>query len=201
MDLRISTSSDGFLMRRVDTGRITLNVREAGSGPLMLFFHGITSNSAVFETMMAQLSDRFRTVAVDQRGHGLSDKPESGYEADDFAEDIASLIRTFEGGPAILVGHSLGSRNSVTAAATYPDLVRSVIAIDFTPYIEAEVFDALESRVNAGDQLFSDVDAVEAYLAGRYPNIPADAIKVRARSGYGPLTAGCVPWLRPQPWR
>jgi 2-(acetamidomethylene)succinate hydrolase len=75
MDLRISTSSDGFLMRRVDTGRITLNVREAGSGPLMLFFHGITSNSAVFETMMARLSDRFRTVAVDQRGHGLSDKP------------------------------------------------------------------------------------------------------------------------------
>lgn len=197
MDLRISTSSDGFLMRRVDTGRITLNVREAGSGPLMLFFHGITSNSAVFETMMAQLSDRFRTVAVDQRGHGLSDKPESGYEADDFAEDIASLIRTFEGGPAILVGHSLGSRNSVTAAATYPDLVRSVIAIDFTPYIEAEVFDALESRVNAGDQLFRDVDAVEAYLAGRYPNIPAEAIKVRATSSYQAVDGGLRPLASP----
>ncbi|TIW05422.1 MAG: alpha/beta hydrolase, partial [Mesorhizobium sp.] len=121
--------------RRVDAGRIVLNVREIGTGPLMLFFHGITSNSAVFAPLMAQLSARFTTVAVDQRGHGLSDKPESGYEANDYADDIASLIRTLGRGPAILVGHSLGARNSVTAAARNPELVRSVIAIDFTPYI------------------------------------------------------------------
>ncbi|TIU74114.1 MAG: alpha/beta hydrolase, partial [Mesorhizobium sp.] len=31
--------------RRVDTNRVALNVRESGTGPLMLFFHGITSNS------------------------------------------------------------------------------------------------------------------------------------------------------------
>jgi 2-(acetamidomethylene)succinate hydrolase len=119
--------------------RIALNIREMGSGPLMLFFHGITSNSAVFTPMMAQLADRFTTIAVDQRGHGHSDKPGSGYGADDYAADIAALIRTLDKGPAILVGHSLGARNSVTAAADYPDLVRSVVAIDFTPYIEDEV--------------------------------------------------------------
>jgi len=190
-------SSSTFASRRIDTGRIALNVREAGDGPLILFFHGITSNSAVFAPMMAQLSDRFTTIAVDQRGHGLSDKPESGYDANDYAEDIAGLIRILDRGPAILVGHSLGSRNSVTAAAKYPDLVRSVVAIDFTPYIETEVFDALESRVNAGDQLFKDVEAVEAYLSARYPNIPADAIKVRAESGYRAVEGGLRPLASP----
>ena len=99
--------SDHFSSRRIETGRITLNVREEGDGPLMLFFHGITSNSAVFAPLMARLSDRFTTIAVDQRGHGLSDKPESGYEANDYAEDIAGLIRTLDRGRAILVGHSL----------------------------------------------------------------------------------------------
>jgi len=174
-----------------------LNVREGGDGPLILFFHGITSNSAVFVPMMARLSDRFTTIAVDQRGHGLSDKPESGYDANDYAEDIAGLIRTLDRGPAILVGHSLGSRNSVTAAAQHPDLVRSVIAIDFTPYIEDEAFDALEARVNAGDQLFKDVEAVEAYLAARYPNIPADAIRIRAESGYHAVEGGLRPLASP----
>jgi 2-(acetamidomethylene)succinate hydrolase len=189
--------SDHFSSRRIDTGRITLNVREAGDGPLMLFFHGITSNSAVFTPLMARLSDRFTTIAVDQRGHGLSDKPESGYAADDYAEDIAGLIRTLDRGRAILVGHSLGARNSVTAAMRYPDLVRSVIAIDFTPYIETEAFDALETRVNAGSQLFENMTAVETYLAGRYPNISADAIKIRAESGYEPVDGGLRPLALP----
>ncbi|WP_309084950.1 alpha/beta hydrolase [Chelativorans sp.] len=174
-----------------------MNVREAGNGPLMLFFHGITANSAVFAPLMTRLSYRFTTIAVDQRGHGKSGKPESGYNADDFANDIAALIRSLDKGPAILVGHSLGARNSVTAAAKYPDLVRSVIAIDFTPYIEPEVFDALEARVNAGDQLFENLQAVEAYLANRYPNIPADAIRIRAESGYQPVDGGLRPLASP----
>lgn len=188
---------DRLKSRRIDTGRIALNVREMGSGPLMLFFHGITSNSSVFAPMMARLSDRFTTVAVDQRGHGRSDKPEDGYEADDYAEDIVALIRTLDKGPAILVGHSLGARNSVTAAARYPSLVRSAVAIDFTPYIETEVFDALEARVNGGSRLFPDVAAVEAYLADRYPNVPAEAIRIRAESGYEPVDGGLRPLASP----
>src|SRR6476620_9926470 len=107
MDMAADIASDHFISRRVDIGRITLNVREKGSGPLMLVFHGITSNSAVFGPLMARLSDRFTTIAVDQRGHGLSDKPETGYEANDYADDIAGLIRTLDRGHAILVGHSL----------------------------------------------------------------------------------------------
>jgi 2-(acetamidomethylene)succinate hydrolase len=197
MDMAADTPSDHFISRRIDTGRITLNVREEGKGPLVLFFHGITSNSAVFAPLMARLSDRFTTIAVDQRGHGRSDKPEAGYEASDYADDIAGLIRTLDRGRAILVGHSLGARNSVTAAAKYPGLVRSVVAIDFTPYIETEVLDALEARVNAGNQLFADVEAVETYLAGRYPNIPAAAIKIRAESGYQPVDGGLRPLASP----
>lgn len=170
--------------RRIDLGRITLNVRIGGDGPLVLFFHGITANSAVFEPVMDAFSDRFTTVAVDQRGHGKSDKPETGYEADDFADDIAALVEALGMGPAILVGHSLGSRNSVTAAARHPDLIRKVVAIDFTPYIEDDVFDVLTARVNSGDQAFADLESVIGYLANRYPNIPAPAIRIRAESGF-----------------
>jgi len=187
------SSSGSSLSRRVDVGRIKLNVREKGQGPLMLFFHGITANSAVFGVLTGELSSRFRTIAVDQRGHGRSDKPDHGYDADDFADDIAALITTLDSGPAIIVGHSLGSRNGVTVAARYPELVRSVVAIDFTPYIEPEVLDALESRVVAGDQVFPDLGSVEAYLAARYPKIPMDAIKVRAASGFHGVEGGLAP--------
>ncbi|MCR9121704.1 MAG: alpha/beta hydrolase [Phyllobacteriaceae bacterium] len=191
------THLDGMHSRRIDAGSIALNIREAGSGPLMLFFHGITANSVVFTPLMARLADRFTTIAVDQRGHGHSDKPESGYDADSYARDIADLIRALDRGPAILVGHSLGSRNAVTAAAHHPDLVRSVVAIDFTPYIETEALDALEARVNAGAQVFDRPEDVKAYLTARYPNLPAAAIKIRAESGFHAVDAGLVPLASP----
>ena len=185
-------------IRRINTGSVVLNVCDAGSGPLMLFLHGITANSATLAPLAAWFSDRFSTVAVDQRGHGRSDKPDSGYEADDFADDIAGLIRALNRGPAILVGHSLGARNAVKAAVKYPDLVHSAVAIDFTPYIEAEVFDALDSRVKSGAQTFESREAVESYLAARYPNIPAQAIRIRAESGYEAVEEGLRPLASPQ---
>ena len=193
--------SDHFGSRRIDTGRITLNVREAGDGPLMLFFHGITSNSAVFAPLMARLSDRFTTIAVDQRGHGLSDKPESGYDAHDYAEDIAGLIRTLDRGRAILVGHSLGARNSVTAAARYPDLVRSVIAIDFTPYIETEVVRRTGSPGERGRPALQG--------RGGRRSIPRQPLSEHSRRRHQDQgrkrhirrsMAGCVHWLRRRPW-
>jgi len=197
MEIATERPFDRFSSRLVDTGRVVLNAREDGGGPLILFFHGITANSAVFAPLMAGLADRFTTIAIDQRGHGLSDKPEAGYQADDYADDIVALIRTLGRGPAILVGHSLGARNAVTAAARCPELVRSVVAIDFTPYIEAEVFDALEARVNAGARLFRDAGDVEAYLVSRYPNIPAEAIRIRAESGYRIVEGGLRPLASP----
>ncbi len=174
-------------VHRIDTGRLTLNLREAGSGPLAIFLHGITSNSAVWEPIMLGLRKQVRAVAVDQRGHGLSDKPATGYAAEDYAGDIISLIEKLNRGQAILVGNSLGARNSIATAALRPDLVKSVVAIDFTPFIEVEVMDALETRVKAGDRTFRSQDEIKAYLRDRYPLMPPDAVARRAMSAYEPI--------------
>jgi 2-(acetamidomethylene)succinate hydrolase len=190
-------SNKACRQRQVDLGHIDLHVREEGDGPLMLFLHGLTSNSAVFEHLMPNFSDRFHCMAVDQRGHGLSGKPAAGYAARDYAGDIAALILKLDRGPAIVVGHSLGARNAVTAAASFPDLVRAAIAIDFTPYIEDEVFDALEERVNIGNQLFPDEQAILSYLHRRYPRLPAAAVEARAASGYHRVEGGFRPWADP----
>ncbi len=193
-------SKDGGPIRayRTDTGRLTLNVREVGQGPLAIFLHGITSNAAIWDPITLALSDTFRCVAVDQRGHGLSDKPESGYSANDLAKDALSLISSVNAGPAIIVGHSLGARNGVVAATIAPELVERVVAIDFTPYIETEVLDALASRVNGGDQVFKTREDIEAYLQGRYPKMPLDAIQRRASSAFKSVEGGFRPLAYPE---
>ena len=183
---------------RIDTGRITLNVYEAGEGPIAIFLHGITSNGAVWEPVIAMLKSSMRCFGVDQRGHGLSDKPESGYGAVDYSEDALALIETLNAGPAVIIGHSLGARNGVVAATLRPELVSAVVAIDFTPYIEVEVFDALEARVNAGDRIFASREEIEDYLRGRYPMMPPDAIRRRAYSAYQEVSGGFRPLASPE---
>ena len=130
--------------------------------------------------MAELLATRFRITSIDQRGHGRASKPASGYAAEDYAADIARTV----GERTLLIGHSLGARNALVAGARYPEKVAAVLAIDFTPYLEPEVFDALDARVNGGNRGFDSLQEVAAYLKQRYPRLPADAIERRARHGY-----------------
>ena len=130
--------------------------------------------------MAELLAARFRIVSIDQRGHGRAAKPASGYAAEDYAQDIHDQLTQ----KTLLIGHSLGARNALVAGARYPEKVTAVVAIDFTPFIESEVFDALEARVDGGDRAFSSLDEVRAYLKHRYPRLPADAVERRARHSF-----------------
>jgi 2-(acetamidomethylene)succinate hydrolase len=134
----------------------------------------------VFEPMAELLAARFRITSIDQRGHGRAAKPTSGYAALDYAGDLDNLLSE----STLLIGHSLGARNALVAAARYPKKVAAVVAIDFTPYIEPEVFDALDARVSGGNRDFESLQEVASYLKQRYPRLPADAIERRARHGY-----------------
>jgi 2-(acetamidomethylene)succinate hydrolase len=130
--------------------------------------------------MAELLAARFRIVSIDQRGHGRAAKPASGYSGEDYAADLGTLLKE----KTLLIGHSLGARNALVAGVRYPDKVAAVVAIDFTPYIESKVFDALDARVAGGDRAFSSLDEIRDYLQQRYPRLPADAIERRARHSY-----------------
>ena len=162
---------------------INLHGISAGSGPLVVCTHGITANAWVYQPLMDALSDRFRVVSIDQRGHGRSGKPRGDYSAAHYADDIVALVREL-GGPALLIGHSLGARNSLVAGWKHPELVSGVVAVDFVPFIEDQVFSDLEARVGGGDKTFSSQDEIRAYLGGRYTRLPSDAIGRRAQHGY-----------------
>jgi len=147
--------------------------------------------------MAELLAARFRITSIDQRGHGRAPKPASGYAAADYARDVSEMIQE----KTLLIGHSLGARNAFVTGASYPDKVAAVVAIDFTPYIEPEVFDALEARVEAGGRDFASLEEIRKYLRERYPRLPADAIERRARHGYESVDGKWRPLAAPAAMR
>lgn len=183
----------GFQTLEVELPTVKLYGIATGDGPLALFFHGVSATAYVFLPLMKALAQDFRCVAFDQRGHGRSGKPAAGYAATDFASDIALIVHRLKAGRAMIVGHALGGRNALVAGCEYEHFVSSAVAIEFTPFIEPEVFDELARRVAKGDAAFADLAATKTYLAERYARLPPEAIERRAEHGFAPATGGLRP--------
>ena len=172
---------------------VTLHAVAVGKGPLAVLLHGITANASVFLPLMERLADHFRLVSIDMRGHGRSSKPATGYAARNYADDIEALVRHLGAGPALLIGHALGARDAFMAAARDNGLISGIVAIDFTPFIDEQVFVALGQRIGHGNRLFPDTAAITSALSERYPMTPREAIDRRTQYGYRAVEGGWRP--------
>jgi pimeloyl-ACP methyl ester carboxylesterase len=97
------------------------------AGVPVLLLHGYTDSWRSFEETLAHLPASIHAVAVTQRGHGDADRPQTGYRLEDFAADAVALIEALELGPAVIVGHSMGSWIARRAAIDHPDRVLGLV--------------------------------------------------------------------------
>ena len=92
----------------VDVNGIRLHYLDwGGSGPNLLFLTGMGSSAYIYNKFAPRFTDMFRVLALTRRGHGDSDYPESGYDADTLVEDIRQFMDRLHIDKAILAGHSL----------------------------------------------------------------------------------------------
>jgi 2-(acetamidomethylene)succinate hydrolase len=186
--LSVESRSDG--LQRTRGAEVDLAFRMRGSGPAIVLLHGTSASHAVWEPVSEALAASATVLSLDQRGHGRSDKPASGYSGADFADDVITVLDALGIDRAIVGGHSLGARNAWIVGARYPNRTLGVLAVDYTPYVESEVLDVLQVRVAAGNRPFESSAEIEAYLHERYPRMPLDAVARRAAWGYRQDDAG-----------
>ena len=138
---------------------VRLAYEDIGKGARSFFFvHGWTCDRSFFTPQVEHFAKRYRTISIDLRGHGDSDKPAGDYPITAYAEDAAYMIRRLGLGKTIAVGHSMGGCVVLQLAATYADCVAAIVMIDpstfeRTPAIYANV-EKLLAAIEAGDQKF-----------------------------------------------
>ena len=102
-----------------------------GSGVPFLLVHGLASNARLWDGVATVLAAAGHpVVAVDQRGHGRSSKPDSGYDFAAVVNDLVMLIGELGWQRPVVVGQSWGGNVVVELAATAPDLLGAVAAVD-----------------------------------------------------------------------
>ena len=148
----------------VKTNNINLHYLDhQGEGPTLLLMPGLTANAHSFDGLVAAgLCDRVRLVAVDLRGRGLSDKPESGYTLKDHAADIIGLLDHLELDRAIVGGHSYGGLLGLYMAYHYPDRVGKLVVIDAAAEMHPDTRKLIQPAI---DRLGKKVPSWETYLA------------------------------------
>ncbi|MGK5533556.1 alpha/beta fold hydrolase [Streptomyces sp. URMC 129] len=99
--------------------------------PGVLLLHGLLGRAAHWADHARWLAARRRVVALDQRGHGHSEKPAAGpFDRDAFVADAEAAVEQLGLGPAVLIGHAMGALTAWQLAARRPDLVRAVVICD-----------------------------------------------------------------------
>jgi pimeloyl-ACP methyl ester carboxylesterase len=114
---------DTFTSRYVDTGDVRLHAVVGGDGPPLLLIHGWPGSWYYWRLVMPALARDFAVIAVDQRGIGLSDKPEDGYDAGTLARDLVRVMDVLGHEQFAVVGVDTGMLIGYAVAADYPDRV------------------------------------------------------------------------------
>ncbi|MGB7923693.1 MAG: alpha/beta hydrolase [Pyrinomonadaceae bacterium] len=120
-----------FADAQLSTG-VRLHYAEQGdpSAHPIILLHGYTDSWLSFSGVLPRLAATYRVYALDQRGHGDSDRPEDGaYTFDDYAADVVAFMDAMGLERASLVGHSMGSMVAQRVALNAPQRVARLILI------------------------------------------------------------------------
>jgi pimeloyl-ACP methyl ester carboxylesterase len=104
---------------------------QRGAGPPFLLVHGLASNCRTWEQVGDLLSDAGHAVAaLDQRGHGRSDKPEHGYDFSTMCGDLLDVLDDLGYERPVVAGQSTGGNMAVELAGRVGERLAGVVGVD-----------------------------------------------------------------------
>lgn len=154
-----------------------------GAAPPFLLVHGLASNARLWDGVAARLVEAGRrSAAVDLRGHGLSDKPATGYDFATICEDLRSLIGALGPGFArpILVGQSWGANVILELAVRHPNLACGIVLVDGGLTDLRAAFPTWEicwDRLAPPPLIGTPRSAVEAYFHSAHADWPQEGLE------------------------
>lgn len=166
-------------MARTFVNGIDISYSEAGVGFPFALIHGLSDSSTLWNPLIPKLSARYRTIALDLRGHGESGKPDVPYSVQLFTEDLLCLLQKLSIPKAHVMGLSLGAAVSQRLALDHPERVRSLIMLSpfsYTDSASRHNLEMLRERVTSGGlSAFFDA-AVSLVVTPEFISANADPI-------------------------
>ncbi len=121
-------TQDSLMFFHANSLRLAYDDR--GTGLPLVFLHAFPLNRSMWAPQVAVLSQHFRTIAIDLRGHGESDAPLWNFSLDDYADDVRALLDYLDIPQAVLVGLSMGGYVSFAFSRKYGNRLKALVLAD-----------------------------------------------------------------------
>lgn len=173
----------GYADHTVEARGIAFHYLEWGdpASPPMVLLHGLTGHAHIWDHIAPQLSEQYRLLAPDQRGHG-----DSGYAASyatrEFVDDLEALVEHCGIDRFVLMGLSMGGHNAMAYAVAHPEQVERLIVIDIPPKMDrrnAPNYEQTVKLAEAGHQHFATFDDALRDARAGTPTAPEANIRYR----------------------
>jgi pimeloyl-ACP methyl ester carboxylesterase len=187
-----------FELKEIELHGHRVAYRSAGSGPVIVLVHGITSTSATWERVMPALAKQFTVIAPDLLGHGGSAKPRGDYSLGAYASAVRDLLITLGHERATFVGHSLGGGVAMQLAYQFPERCERLVLID-SGGLGSEVNLLLRMATLPGAELVLPLLASERVLGvGRGVGRFFGRLGLRARTDVAEMARGHASLAEPE---
>lgn len=153
----------------------------APSAPPMVLLHGLTGHAHTWDHMAPQLAERYRVLALDERGHGDSAHTAT-YTTADFVADIEAMRQVWGIERFVLVGLSMGGHNAMAYCAAYPGRVSHAVIIDIPPRLVPTEWEGREEIVRVareGHGAYVDFEDVVRDARAGNPTAPEENLRYR----------------------
>jgi 3-oxoadipate enol-lactonase len=170
-------------MAKISVGDIEVNYEESGKGIPLVMVHGLNGDLTGWVLIMPEFAKHYRTIALDVRGHGGTDKPDQPYSVKGFSEDLHEFMRKLEIPKAHIFGLSMGGAIAQQFALDHPEMIRSLILASTFSYID--------------DHARQAFNRLKACLAeGGYPAFFDEVVKLAFTPGYISANPGPIAELK-----
>jgi len=156
-------------------------------GPPVVLLHGGGQSKSAWRGAARRLGRAgFLSCAMDLRGHGDSDwSPDAAYMFDDYERDLLATIAKL-GGPALVVGASMGGHVAMITSARNPEAVRGLAIADITPWVSEERGDDIRNSMRAAASGFASLEEAASMvnnLRGTEPKGDVSSLRRHLREG------------------
>lgn len=174
-----------------------LAIRAVSWGPEdatpIVLLHGLRAYAHWFDDFAEAAGDRYRIIALDQRGRGLSDWATDGaYHTEAYVADLQAVAQGLGLSRFVLAGHSMGGTNALAFTTRYPAMVSALIVIDSAPELDPRGIARIGLEMAATPAHFASIEAARAFLRPLHARATARSFETRLHWMLKPQADGLV---------
>ncbi|MFQ5897426.1 MAG: alpha/beta fold hydrolase [Candidatus Methylomirabilia bacterium] len=167
----------------------------APDAPALVLLHGFTGHARTWDHFAEAVADRFRVLALDQRGHGDSVRaPDADYRIASMAGDLAAFVDALCPGRFSLLGLSMGGRVSIAYAAAHRERVDRLVLVDIGPEIAPEGLRRILTMVSTVPEELDSEEQAYQLLRAAAPRYSEPLLRHRVKHGFNRLATGRLAW-------